>query len=1104
MVKPLIDLLPDADDSGTGYSAGEWRSLFNPGAAGSATANAFFASYKAMILSEAATAAANGASILCIGTELDQIAGPAYKTYWDGIISAIRSQYPSLKLTYAANWDADASPWAGQNGLAAGTGNLATQISFASELDYIGIDEYAPISNLSNPTLAALVAGWTQAPVDSGATAETYEVTGGQSLISYYESVAAAVGKPLLFTELGYANSSAAASDPALSNDGSTEDDALQTRLYQAFFQAWEQDGNASLQGVYFWNWDPNAGEVGTGRVNFSPQGLPAQTIVNDYFAVGARAETNSAGAAGFDGAATPAVGSAGVAGTGALDGDADANGDALSVVAVAGGTLGKAFNTTYGGLTLNADGSYQYYPNASALVDAPTGAPVADVIDITVGDSGGLTSQTTLTIYDYRNPIAEDESAAAREGQTVAATAGVAGTGALRGDSDPDGVALTATLLVSPGETTNTLAGQYGTLALDSDGAYIYTPDVSEEIAGFAASHGAALDDHFTLLVNGWGNTRSLATLDIEITASPSAPLDFTGDGRSDVLFTSQTGGLATWQVDDLAITGGGDLGAPGADWTYEGAGDFYGDGRSDVLWLNQDDALWLWKMNGTQIVGGGEIGDPGGSWRVVGIGDFYGAGASDILFRDASGDLAVWELQGSSIVASGVIGNPGAGWTFVGVGDFNGDGRSDLLFENADGSYATWTMDGVAISGGATLGDPGADWVYKGVGDFTGDGTSDILFENVDTGDYATWDIRDDAIAGGGDLGAPGVQWTLKAIGDFSGAGRSDLLFENVASGRYATWDVDDTTIDGGGDLGDPGLDYAIAEPAPAARPELPGMIFFEDAAGTIRALDVESGVNAGGPTFGAASGYALLAVGDFNGDLEPDMLFRNASGDYTTWRTNGSTITGGGVIGDPGGTWAYVGLGDFNGDGMSGILFKDASGDYATWDLNGTSIIGGATLGNPGAGWTFAAIGDFNGDGTSDILFENDGSFASWEIGDNAIIGGGTIGSPGGSWSFKGAGDFNGDGKSDLLFEDASGDYATWDISGTSIVGGGTLGNPGSQWRFAGIADLFGDHQDSILFYDSATNSYETWNMDDTAVRSVSNLGSPGAGWTETAFV
>src|SRR6202035_887605 len=62
-------------------------------------------------------------------------------------------------------------------------------------------------------------------------------------------------------------------------------DPTLQANLYSAFFEAWQQSGNNSLVGVYFWNWDPNAAEVGPGNgPNFSPQGQPAQAVVTTNF----------------------------------------------------------------------------------------------------------------------------------------------------------------------------------------------------------------------------------------------------------------------------------------------------------------------------------------------------------------------------------------------------------------------------------------------------------------------------------------------------------------------------------------------------------------------------------------------------------------------------------------------------------------------------------------------------------------------------------------------------------------------------------------------------------------------------------------------------
>ena len=101
-------------------------------------------------------------------------------------------------LTYSSNWNTDISPWQGEHGLPAGTGDIATQISFWDQLDYVGIDCYAPIYDVPDPTLDDLVAGWTDTPTDLTAAA----VTDGLSLVAYFQSIAARVGIPLLFRKL--------------------------------------------------------------------------------------------------------------------------------------------------------------------------------------------------------------------------------------------------------------------------------------------------------------------------------------------------------------------------------------------------------------------------------------------------------------------------------------------------------------------------------------------------------------------------------------------------------------------------------------------------------------------------------------------------------------------------------------------------------------------------------------------------------------------------------------------------------------------------------------------------------------------------------------
>jgi len=429
LYRPLIDFL--GDDDGT-YYLGQWRADFNPGPAGSVSADAFFASYQTMIVDQAKIAQSSGATIFSIGAELDQITGPAYESYWTSIITAVRGVF-SGALTYGATWDDSTSPWQwGGTGLSAGTGNILTQISFWSQLDYLGIDEYAPISNLANPTLNQLIAGWTGTPTDDLVSA----VTGGASLISYFQGLSAATGKPLLFTEFGYANSSDAAINPATPGydvngnpDVATTDPTLQANLYTAFVDAWTQHGNGSLAGAYAWDWEPQGHEVGNvwdiegqsvgssralsalanayatpGSIVFgaTPAGLTAHGNVTNGatyvralggFVAGDRLDITGLGyASGADATLSPAqleVASGAVSEYFALTGSYAAQYAVVSDGAGGSEVLGLASGPV--------EAVAQYTANASALDALSTGFFVADSASAIAGDIAALNTDTHI-----------------------------------------------------------------------------------------------------------------------------------------------------------------------------------------------------------------------------------------------------------------------------------------------------------------------------------------------------------------------------------------------------------------------------------------------------------------------------------------------------------------------------------------------------------------------------------------------------------------------------------------------------------------------------------------------------------------------------------
>ncbi|MGL3823002.1 beta strand repeat-containing protein, partial [Sphingopyxis sp. R3-92] len=85
-----------------------------------------------------------------------------------------------------------------------------------------------------------------------------------------------------------------------------------------------------------------------------------------------------------------------------ATDGVKDVQGaDGATVTAVAGGTVGESFSTTYGTLTLNSDGSYTYVLNnqAQPVQGLSDGETLTEVFTYTITDGDGDTSPATLTI---------------------------------------------------------------------------------------------------------------------------------------------------------------------------------------------------------------------------------------------------------------------------------------------------------------------------------------------------------------------------------------------------------------------------------------------------------------------------------------------------------------------------------------------------------------------------------------------------------------------------------------------------------------------------------------------------------------------------------
>jgi len=200
----------------------------------------------------------------------------------------------------------------------------------------------------------------------------------------------------------------------------------------------------------------------------------------------------------------------------------------------------------------------------------------------------------------------------------------------------------------------------------------------------------------------------------------------DFDGDHKADILWHGSDGIVGLWQMNGPNIVGGGFVNGGVSlppDWHIAAVADFSGDGKSDILWQNVDGRVAEWSLNGTSIIGGGFVNNSipivTPDWHLAGVGDFNGDHKSDLLWQNTDGRLGLWQMDGPNIVGGGFVsgGSPvTTGWRIVGVGDFSGDGKSDILLRANDGHIGEWTMNGTTITGGGFVnnGTPvTADWI-------------------------------------------------------------------------------------------------------------------------------------------------------------------------------------------------------------------------------------------------------------------------------------------------------------------------------------------------------------------------------------------------------
>ncbi|UOQ55620.1 glycoside hydrolase family 113 [Hymenobacter cellulosivorans] len=210
---------------------------------------AWFAAYSTFIVHYAQLAEENHFGALCIGTELEKTV--SHEKEWRALIKQVRRVYHG-PLTYAANWSGEFE-----------------QVKFWDALDFIGVQAYFPLSKVSSPPRAELLAAW-----------QTHQAAIARVQRKYK--------KPVVFTEAGYRNTADAAIEPWTWPDRTavffTPDEQTQATCYAALFETfWPQSW---FKGLFIWKWYPGLQPDGPARrhADFTPQHKPAEQVMAQWY----------------------------------------------------------------------------------------------------------------------------------------------------------------------------------------------------------------------------------------------------------------------------------------------------------------------------------------------------------------------------------------------------------------------------------------------------------------------------------------------------------------------------------------------------------------------------------------------------------------------------------------------------------------------------------------------------------------------------------------------------------------------------------------------------------------------------------------------------
>lgn len=211
VLKPHVDRLDDG-----------WRGDIAP-----SDADAWFASYTAMLAHYAAIARDHGVDLFVVGTELHGTSTDTAR--WRGVVDAARREFAGPVTYGALSFEVD-------------------QIGFWDALDLVAVHAYWPLSDTATSDRSTLAAAW--API-----------------IDELEGHSVRLQRPIMFTEAGYTSRSGSTTEPSSWSTSDRADESEQAAAYAALLDATAP--HDWFAGVLWWNWKLDDDPTG---LDFTPE----------------------------------------------------------------------------------------------------------------------------------------------------------------------------------------------------------------------------------------------------------------------------------------------------------------------------------------------------------------------------------------------------------------------------------------------------------------------------------------------------------------------------------------------------------------------------------------------------------------------------------------------------------------------------------------------------------------------------------------------------------------------------------------------------------------------------------------------------------------